>query len=466
MVAGRPHSRPRAALTIFLVSVIGWIALPIRPSAAKSAASTIAPTHDQDYVARVFQVFLARQPTSSELGQATAISMTTVAGRSRLVGNLSQSEEWIRTSIDQLYVSTLDRHGDSAGLAYWVGLVRGRVLSLTDVAARFYSSTEYFTGRGGGSTIVWVQDLYQQLLGRSGAADPTGVAYWAGVADVRGRTDVAKALIDASESCLSRTNRLYLTFLGRSPDPAGLAYWAALLPRLGDQALAANLASSAEYYGPLQPGQVATPPPPPSLVEQLTRNGTTTKVITVRSTGWTSTTAEFVAWERTVVGWKAVAGPWTAGIGFNGFRKAIDRRESDGTTPTGRYGFASGFGLAANPGYRLGWFVVGPNDYWAEQPGRADYNTHQLGPANPAFAPWSNFEHLIDYPVAYRYAAVINFNIPVAGPYGSGIFLHVSTGGPTAGCVSLPESQLLTVLRWIDANTRIVMGPDSVIRGM
>jgi L,D-peptidoglycan transpeptidase YkuD (ErfK/YbiS/YcfS/YnhG family) len=54
---------------------------------------------------------------------------------------------------------------------------------------------------------------------------------------------------------------------------------------------------------------------------------------------------------------------------------------------------------------------------------------------------------------SYYYGAVIDYNTdPVVSspPMGSAIFLHVSTGGSTAGCVSLPESELLEVLRWLD----------------
>jgi L,D-peptidoglycan transpeptidase YkuD (ErfK/YbiS/YcfS/YnhG family) len=45
---------------------------------------------------------------------------------------------------------------------------------------------------------------------------------------------------------------------------------------------------------------------------------------------------------------------------------------------------------------------------------------------------------------------------------GSAIFLHVSTGGATAGCVSLPSASLLAVLRWLDPaqQPRIVMGTE------
>jgi L,D-peptidoglycan transpeptidase YkuD (ErfK/YbiS/YcfS/YnhG family) len=69
--------------------------------------------------------------------------------------------------------------------------------------------------------------------------------------------------------------------------------------------------------------------------------------------------------------------------------------------------------------------------------------------------------------VAYRHAAVIDFNYrrPVWGR-GSGIFLHQQTGGPTAGCVSLRQTDLVAVLRWLRPGTRIVMGPASFVRGL
>jgi len=44
--------------------------------------------------------------------------------------------------------------------------------------------------------------------------------------------------------------------------------------------------------------------------------------------------------------------------------------------------------------------------------------------------------------------AVIDFNTPPSGPFGSGIFLHADTGAPTQGCVSLTLPDLDAVLRW------------------
>jgi L,D-peptidoglycan transpeptidase YkuD (ErfK/YbiS/YcfS/YnhG family) len=61
---------------------------------------------------------------------------------------------------------------------------------------------------------------------------------------------------------------------------------------------------------------------------------------------------------------------------------------------------------------------------------------------------------------------VIDFNYrrPVYGR-GAGIFLHVQTGS-TAGCVSLRESDLLPVLRWMRPDTRILIGPVSWLRSL
>jgi L,D-peptidoglycan transpeptidase YkuD (ErfK/YbiS/YcfS/YnhG family) len=60
---------------------------------------------------------------------------------------------------------------------------------------------------------------------------------------------------------------------------------------------------------------------------------------------------------------------------------------------------------------------------------------------------------------AYDYAAVIAYNTARVRGLGSAIFLHVGTGGSTAGCVSLPYSELVKVLRWLRpaANPRIAI---------
>lgn len=448
----RPWGALGRVAAAFVLVVTGLVASPTASAGAASA-------HEATYVTKMFSFFLGRAPTGAELAQAQTTSMTTLQGRSRLLRNMTTSAEWYVHAVGDAYRQILRRDVGLAELNVWLKFLAGGHTTLDQIERTLYASGEYVGGR---STGAWVDRLYADLLGRT--ADTGGRAYWIGVTAQRGRAAVVRSFHDAPEPRNARITDAYVRVLGRRPDSGGLSYWSTRTLSRGQIEVLTALAATAEAYGPLVAGERVTQPGPRPLADELAHNGLTARLITVRSAGWSSTSGELIGWERSVVGWKRVFGPWASRNGKNGWKPEKSRRESDGTSPAGRFGFLGGFGLMPDPGYRLGWFVVGPHDYWAGDPSRRDYNTHQLGPADPAYAPWRGFEHLIDYPVAYRYSAVLDFNMPVTGPRGSAIFLHVSTGGPTAGCISLPESQLVHVLRWIDRGTRIVMGPDAAIR--
>lgn len=64
---------------------------------------------------------------------------------------------------------------------------------------------------------------------------------------------------------------------------------------------------------------------------------------------------------------------------------------------------------------------------------------------------WKSAERLADYPQAYKYAVVINYNMsPTVPGKGSAIFLHCMTGSYTAGCVAVPENDMALILKWLD----------------
>jgi L,D-peptidoglycan transpeptidase YkuD (ErfK/YbiS/YcfS/YnhG family) len=174
----------------------------------------------------------------------------------------------------------------------------------------------------------------------------------------------------------------------------------------------------------------------------------------------TSSYASVQLWRRGADGWVSEGGPWPARIGRNGFSSS--KHEGDGKTPVGSFPFGVGFGVQADPGYRFGWRRVDGSDVWVDDPASALYNSHQRLPADGR---WTSAEAM-DQPGPYAYAALIDYNVdPVTPNAGSAIFFHVGTGGATAGCVSLPVSELLTALRWLDpsAHPRMVMGPVSAI---
>ena len=147
-------------------------------------------------------------------------------------------------------------------------------------------------------------------------------------------------------------------------------------------------------------------------------------------------------------------GAWTARLGVNGLKDR--RREGDGTTPTGVYSIGPVmYGSAPNPGVRYRYRKVACGDWWVEDPASTAYNSFQHVPCGrrPPFR--TNHPGMWQDPVAYRHLAVIEFNMrPVVAGRGSGIFLHVSKGRPTAGCISLPASQLIATLRWLRPGKR------------
>jgi L,D-peptidoglycan transpeptidase YkuD (ErfK/YbiS/YcfS/YnhG family) len=145
---------------------------------------------------------------------------------------------------------------------------------------------------------------------------------------------------------------------------------------------------------------------------------------------------------------RTVAGPWTAHVGWNGVSSA--RREGDGTTPIGTFGFGDTmYGAAPDPGVRFRYHRIVCGDYWVEDARSPAYNTfrHVACGKNP---PFRAADGLWQSPRAYRHFAFIRYNAdPVVPGRGSAIFLHASTGGPTNGCVSLAVPQLVRTLRWL-----------------
>ncbi|HVA04162.1 MAG TPA: L,D-transpeptidase family protein [Acidimicrobiales bacterium] len=211
------------------------------------------------------------------------------------------------------------------------------------------------------------------------------------------------------------------------------------------------------------PRPVTTTPPVPLLVTRLVGVGSATQVIAVSASGYGQTTATLTAYQQDAAGWHQVFGPWQARVGYNGFAPPGQKREGDGRTPSGSYGFDFFFGVFGNPGVRFPYrSVTGRNLVWDDDPSSPLYNQWvDTDTANPGATP----EPMDQTPV-YDYGAVISYNTsPTVPGSGSAIFLHVSDGAATTGCVALPTSELLAILRWLSpsAQPRIIMGTAATI---
>jgi L,D-peptidoglycan transpeptidase YkuD (ErfK/YbiS/YcfS/YnhG family) len=178
------------------------------------------------------------------------------------------------------------------------------------------------------------------------------------------------------------------------------------------------------------------------------------QAVTVTATSRSATTAVYEVWQRGSSGWTRVMGPWSAHVGYNGIAAAGAKREGDGRTPWGVYGFAFAFGVKPNPGTRLAWRPVSSRTLvWDDDPASRRYNLW----TDTRYADAGRHPEPLRVSPAYDAAAVIAYNTARKPGLGSAIFMHVSTGRSTAGCVSVTAAQLTRVLRWLQPSAHPVI---------
>ncbi len=188
--------------------------------------------------------------------------------------------------------------------------------------------------------------------------------------------------------------------------------------------------------------------------------GSATRVITVVAPSTGSTTALLQAWYKAPGGgWLRYGSTVTAHVGSQGL--TTHPSESKSATPIGSFTLTQAFGALADPGTALPYFQTTAADWWISQSGPL-YNTHQRCSSGCAFTRGSPNEHLRYETPFYNYAVVIDYNrfpSPVANA-GSAFFLHVTNGTATAGCVSISQSKLVSLMRWMGPSThpRILIG--------
>ncbi|MEU9476338.1 L,D-transpeptidase family protein [Streptomyces sp. NPDC048191] len=188
--------------------------------------------------------------------------------------------------------------------------------------------------------------------------------------------------------------------------------------------------------------------------------GNATQLITVQASG---SYATVTAWAKGSSGWKAQFTTTAGRVGANGVVPGSTRRQGTYTTPAGTYTLTEGFGVEAG-GTSMPYTRVNSTHWWVEDPESAHYNSMRT--AAGADFPLTESgdrgsEHLVDHPVQYAKALVVDFNRwPAVPGRGAGIFLHVNGQGATAGCVSVPRATMDLIMGWIrpGAHPRIAIG--------
>jgi L,D-peptidoglycan transpeptidase YkuD (ErfK/YbiS/YcfS/YnhG family) len=208
------------------------------------------------------------------------------------------------------------------------------------------------------------------------------------------------------------------------------------------------------------------------------------QLVMVTAANLSTTYGWLTEWDRRAGRWVKVGGPYPVRLGYAGLSNLAigQRRQNDGSTPTGSYSLGLTFGTSTTPSTRMHWRHVDSNDYWVDDPrDPVTYNTYQVARARTAHWRLSQAERLITFGRQYEFAAVVNFNVPSGVHYangqyvtstpanvrlGGGIFLHVDGPGATAGCISMSRTPMRKLIHWLDPakHPRVVIGTPAILR--
>jgi len=162
---------------------------------------------------------------------------------------------------------------------------------------------------------------------------------------------------------------------------------------------------------------------------------------------------------------KDASGNWQQILACNGYVGSAgvgETAEGMKKTPSGVYDFTFAFGNAANPGALLSYTQCDDSYYWVDDVNSAYYN--KFVTTNEVTPDWTSAEHISEIAV-YSYVLAFNYNASCIPGKGSAFFVHVSNGRPTAGCIAVPEENMLTIIRNVGPGCKILIDNKENIGG-
>ncbi|MBV8899070.1 MAG: L,D-transpeptidase family protein [Verrucomicrobia bacterium] len=131
--------------------------------------------------------------------------------------------------------------------------------------------------------------------------------------------------------------------------------------------------------------------------------------------------------------------------------------ERDGRAPAGvfRLGTIYTYDESLPPGATYPYRTVGLADAWVDDVNDPNYNRHVVVVDPQRAPPWFAKNRMRQGDFAYRWLIEIRHNADPPTPgFGSAIFFHIRRGPdrPSAGCTTMAESDLVTLIRWLRAD--------------
>ena len=206
------------------------------------------------------------------------------------------------------------------------------------------------------------------------------------------------------------------------------------------------------------------------------------QLVVVTTSDWDAPTGTLRAFEREGEGWHETTTAFAVNVGRSGagwglgLHDARDqdagpvKREGDGRAPAGVFAIGIAFGYAPELSTGLAYKAMQANDWCIDVPDSPLYN--QIVDRSLAKAPGLD---RASEPMRrdlqakpddlYKLGFVIEHNSQASPQGGSCIFAHLqrAPGAPTAGCTSMPEHALRSLVAWLraDAHPAFVLLPES-----
>lgn len=136
------------------------------------------------------------------------------------------------------------------------------------------------------------------------------------------------------------------------------------------------------------------------------------------------------------------------------------KKEGDGRAPAGIFSLTTAFGYAAEraSSWKMPYLNLTSSTECVDDVSSKFYN--RVVDRSTVAPDWSSSEHMLRPDVLYRWGIVVAYNSSPPQPgEGSCIFLHIwrGSGVPTVGCTAMPQSELESLLAWLDPARRPVL---------
>jgi fibronectin-binding autotransporter adhesin len=205
-------------------------------------------TANQLFVSELYSDLLGRRADDGGLAFWTGF-LDRGGARAATISVFQTSIEYRKVEVNAAYHTILHRDADAAGKSFFAGFLQGGG-AVEQLEAVLAGSDEYFQQHAGSTNDGYLDALYGDVLHRP--ADSAGKAFFDGLLQARtlNRTQVASIIIGSAEFFRTAVNGYYQTFLGRAADTGGLNFFTGILQKglIRDELLVAFLCATDEYF--------------------------------------------------------------------------------------------------------------------------------------------------------------------------------------------------------------------------